>query len=133
MRVVLNTNVLISALFWGGQPRRVVDLAIAGRIQAVTSPELLAELEQVLAEDFAVPQETVELVLRDTLSYAEVTVPVEEVHIAVRDSGDTKVIAAAMAGRGDCIVTGDRDLLVIVEAHGIAIVTVREFLSSFVG
>jgi len=67
MRVVLDTNVLISALFWGGQPRRLVDLAIAGRIQAITSPELLGELERVLAEDFEVPQDKVEFVLRDVL------------------------------------------------------------------
>jgi len=133
MRVVLDTNVLVSALFWGGQPRRVVDLAIAGRLQAVTSPELLAELEQVLAEGFAVPQDRVELVLRDVLSYAEVAVPLEEVDIPVRDRDDAKVLAAARAGRAACIVTGDRDLLEIGEVHGIAILTVREFLSSFVG
>jgi putative PIN family toxin of toxin-antitoxin system len=130
MRVVLDTNVLISALFWGGQPRRVVDLAIAGRIQAITCPELLAELAQVLAEDLEVAQDKVDLVVRDVLSYAEVTVPLEEVEAPVRDPGDRKVIACAVAGRADCIVTGDRDLLALGEVHGVAVLSVRAFLSS---
>jgi putative PIN family toxin of toxin-antitoxin system len=133
MRVVLDTNVLISALFWGGQPRRLVDLAIAGRIQAITSPELLGELERVLAEDFEVPQDKVEFVLRDVLSYAEITVPLEEIEAPVRDPGDTKVIACAVSGRADCIVTGDRDLLALGEAHGVAVLSVRAFLSSSAG
>ena len=48
IRAVIDTNVLISALFWGGAPRRVVDLASSGRFRALTSLELLAELEDVL-------------------------------------------------------------------------------------
>jgi putative PIN family toxin of toxin-antitoxin system len=130
MRVVLDTNVLVSALFWGGQPRRVVDMAIAGRVQAVTSAELLLELAQVLAEDLEVPQDKVELVLRDVLSYAEVTVPVEEVEAPVRDPGDRKVITCAVAGRADYIVTGDRDLLALGQVHGVAVLSVHAFLSS---
>lgn len=111
MRVVIDTNVLISALFWGGAPRRVVDLAASGRLQAVTSPELLAELEDVLAEDFEVPQKRLDLILRDILSHAELITPDPELDIEVRDAGDVKVLACAVAGRADCIVTGDKDLL----------------------
>jgi predicted nucleic acid-binding protein len=65
MRAVVDTNVFISGLFWGGRPRRVMDLAAGGRFQALTSAELLLELEDVLTEDFEVPQERVDLVLRD--------------------------------------------------------------------
>jgi len=128
MRVVLDTNVLISALFWGGAPRRVVDLAAAGHCQAITSPELLAELEAVLAEDFGVPQDKLELVLRDILSYAEVVTAVEEPELPVRDLADVKVIACAIAGRADCIVTGDQDLLSLPLVGAIRILSVRDFL-----
>jgi len=128
MRAVLDTNVIISALFWGGGPRRVVDLAASGRFQAITSPELLAELEDVLAEDFEVPQERVELILRDVLSWAEVAGPTEQVVLPVRDLADVKVVACAVAGRADCIVTGDRDLLSLGEVQGIRMMTVRAFL-----
>lgn len=128
MRAVVDTNVFISGLFWGGRPRRVMDLAAAGRFQALTSAELLLELEDVLTEDFEVPQERVDLVLRDVLSYAQMIVPREEPTVAVRDADDVKVIACAIAGGADCIITGDRDLLSLREVQGISVFTPEEFL-----
>jgi len=128
MRVVIDNNVLISALFWGGQPRRVVDLASGGHFQALTSPALLAELEDVFAEDFRVPQERLDLILRDVLSYAEIVLAGEQVEAAVRDAADVKVIACAIAGRADCIITGDNDLLALRQVQGIAIRSVSTFL-----
>jgi len=130
MRAVLDTNVLISALFWGGRPRRVVDLAAAGRFQAVTSLELLAELEDVLAEDFDIPQPRIDLVLRDVLSYAELAAPTEEPEVAIRDPADVKVVTCALAGRADFIVTGDADLLVLGEVEGVKVLTVGAFLEA---
>jgi len=128
MRVVVDTNVFISGLFWGGRPRRVMDLAAAGRFQALTSVELLLELENVLTEDFGVPQEQVDRVLRDVLSYAEMIVPGEEISVPVRDADDVKVIACAIAGGADCIITGDRDLLSLGDIRGITVFTPAQFL-----
>jgi putative PIN family toxin of toxin-antitoxin system len=130
IRAVIDTNVYISALFGGGAPRRVVDLAAAGRFQALTSPELLTELEDVLADDFGVPQERLDLVVRDVLSYAVVVTPDEETPSVVRDPADAKVIACALAGGADFIVTGDADLLTLGEVERVRVVTVRRFLSS---
>jgi len=128
MRILIDTNVLISALFWGGPPGHVVDLAAAGHFEAVTSAELIAELEDVLAENFAVPQEQIDLVVRDVLSYAQIVGPVEEIRVRVRDRADIKVIAAAVAGSADFIVTGDRDLLSLGEVHGVRVIGVSAFL-----
>ncbi len=128
MRVVLDTNVLISALFWGGAPRRVVDLAVSGRFQALTSPELLVEFEAVLREDFDLPQDRIERALRDVLSYAEVIAVLEEPAIPVRDAADTKVLACALVGGADYLVTGDQDLLTLETVGDTHIVTIRAFL-----
>jgi putative PIN family toxin of toxin-antitoxin system len=128
MRAVIDTNIIVSALFWGGRPRRVVDLAAAGRFHALTSAELLVELEDVLADDFAVPQERIDLILRDVLSYAEVVAPVEDVDAPVRDLADLKVIACAVGGRADAIVTGDADLLSLGRVLDIRILGVAAFL-----
>jgi putative PIN family toxin of toxin-antitoxin system len=134
MRVVIDTNVLISALFWGGRPRRVVDLAAAGLFQALKSPELLAEIEDVLIEDFGLPPQRLDLILRDILSYAELITPPPELDVDVRDPADVKVLACAVAGGADCIVTGDKDLLVLERisgcspGHDVEILTVRAFL-----
>ena len=130
MRAVLDTNVIISALFWGGRPRRVVDLAAAGRVQAITSGELLVELERVLAEDFAVPQERIELVLRDILSYAEVIVPAAEVEAPIRDLADVDVLCCAVGGGADYIITGDGDLLALGQVGEVRIVGVSAFLEA---
>jgi predicted nucleic acid-binding protein len=70
LRAVLDTNVLVSALFWAGTPRQVVDLAAAHVFQALTSRDMLAEFEAVLVEDFSLPAARVEAAVRDTLSYA---------------------------------------------------------------
>lgn len=53
IRAVLDSNVLISSLFWKGLPRHIVDLAIARYIEAMTSPDILLEIEAVLREDFS--------------------------------------------------------------------------------
>lgn len=128
MRVVLDTNVIISGLFWTGAPRRVLDLAAAGRFKSLTSPELLAELEGVLTEDFGLPQERAEMVVRDIVAHSEIVTPLGDVEADVRDLGDVKVLACALAGNADCIVTGDADLLQLAEIRGIRILTVAELL-----
>jgi len=138
MRGVIDTNVLISALFWGGRPREIVDLAASGRFQTITSPELLLELEGVLTRAFDVPEDWVTLVLRDLLSYAEVVAPGEDSQPAssdlppgadaLRDLDDLIVIAAALAGRADHIITGDGDLLSLSPIQDIYVLTPAQFL-----
>ena len=129
MRAVVDTNVLISALFWGGVPRRVVDLAAAHVFATVTSADLLAELQVVLIDDFGVPAARAEEVLRDVLSYAEVVAVDVLPRGVVRDKGDEKVLSCALSGRADFIVTGDRDPLVLDRCVNADILTPREFLA----
>lgn len=130
LRAVLDTNVLISSLFFGGNPRRVVDLAAAGRFQAVSSIALLAELETVLLEDFRAPAERVEEIIRDVLSFCVIAPEMPEFTANVRDSGDVKVLACAVGGEADYIVTGDRDLLALGRWEDISILTPEQFLAS---
>jgi|GEM_PF-2389972 len=52
-KAVLDVNILISGLFWKGPSRRIVDFAVSGHIESITSPDILAELEAVLHEDFS--------------------------------------------------------------------------------
>ena len=140
MRAVIDTNVLISALFWGGRPRKVIDLAVSGRFQAITSAELVLELEDVLTGVFDLSQERVALVLRDVLSYAEVVTPVDDSQQVfrelpseadtLRDPDDLKVIATAVAALADHIVTGDADLLSLNPIQNIRILTPAQFLEA---
>ncbi len=133
MRAVLDTNVILSGLFWKGVPRAILDAAVAGRFQAITSPSLLAELEVVLREDFEMSENPLQEAMSFLLSFAEVVGDGGEVPVRVRDPGDEKVLACAVRGRADAIVTGDGDLLDLKQTAGIRILRPRAFLESLVG
>ncbi len=128
MKVVLDTNILISSLFWNGCPRRVVDLATSQHIQSVTSLEILKELQSVLSEDFQVPPTKVKDILKDILSYSQLVKP-RPLSIKIRDLDDVKVIACAAVAKADYIVTGDKDLLILGQFNKTKIITPADFLN----
>ena len=128
MRVVFDTNVLISALVYGGLPRDLLTRVFRGELTLITSVVLMDELEEVLIVRFAHDAPLARTVRAEIELLAEV-VDVSAVERVARDVDDDAVLAAAIAGEASAIVTGDRDLLVLVEHHGIRIVTPREFAS----
>jgi putative PIN family toxin of toxin-antitoxin system len=131
-KAVLDTNVLISSLFWKGPSRHTVDLAIANKIKSITSPEILEEVEAVLYEDFPqVPYDKIEGVIRDILSYSQLIIPRHATVKKLRDIKDTKIIACALSAKAEYIVTGDKDLLALKKYQGIRILTPRAFLDLF--
>ena len=78
MRVVADTNVLVSALiFPGGSPEAVYRLALEGRIELVTLPPLLAELGRILTEKFGWEPERAEEAVEQVIRLAEIVVPRE--------------------------------------------------------
>ena len=109
-------------------PRRIVDLAISKHFEAITSPDILSEIESVLYEDFSdIPYSKIEEIVRDILSYSHLVLSERIVIKGLRDVDDAKIIACAVAGKADYIVTGDKDLLVLKEYKGIRIVTPKTF------
>lgn len=132
IRAVLDTNILISGLFWKGPSRKVVDLAIANKIKSITSPEILEEVEAVLYEDFPqVPYDKIEEIVKDILSYSQLIIPQAITVKKLRDLKDAKIIACGLSAKADYIVTGDRDLLVLKKYKGIKISTPKAFLDLF--
>ena len=132
IKALLDTNVLISSLFWKGPSRRIVDLAIANKIKSVTSPEILEEVEVVLYEGFPqVPYARIEEIMRDILSYSQLVISSKITVKKLRDLKDTKIIACALSAKAGYIVTGDKDLLVLKEYKGIRIANPKTFLDLF--
>lgn len=129
MRVLIDTNVLVSAVLFGGLPRELLTRALRGEIELVTSVVLMDELEGVLADSFSLDRSFVRTVRAELELLAEV-VGVPDVPRVARDPDDDAVLAAAVAGGASTIVTGDRDLLILGTHHGIRIVTPRDFASS---
>ncbi len=132
MRVVFDTNLLVSGVISAGLPRRLVDGAKAGEFELCTSEVLLAELLDVLSRGkFAVrlgqagltPQGIVD----DLRRIAVVVSPTDTPRVVRTDPDDDHVIAAAVTGQADLIASGDkRDLLPMGGFNGIPIVTARE-------
>lgn len=128
MRVLVDTNVLISALhFRGTVPRRLLELIIRGDLQLVTSSHLLDELQTVLTEDMSWSPAQAIVVRRQLEDLAELVAPTDVPRIC-RDPDDDEVLAAATLGGAAVVITGDRDLLVL-ERHGdVEIVSPSDFL-----
>lgn len=131
IRVVLDTNTLVSGLGWPGSiAARILDHARRGLIQPVTSRALLDELARMLrypklARVIDQPEEIVDLIE----AVSEVVEPIVELRVITRDPADNRVLEAAVAGEADFVVTGDPDLLEIASYEGIPIVRPREFLA----
>jgi putative PIN family toxin of toxin-antitoxin system len=133
MRVVADTNIVVSGLLWRGNPRRILDAARAGDIQLFTTPVLLTELEDVLSrEKFAAQLVSAGVTPHDlVLGYAalaSVIEPAELEPVILADPDDDAVLACAVAARGDVIVSGDSHLLDLKKYLDVRIVTAAELI-----
>ena len=110
MRVVADTNIVVSGLLWRGAPRSVLDAARRSQIELFTSADLLAELEDVLRrEKFASRLVTAESAPRELVEgYASLATPVSPLAIPaviLDDPDDDAVLACALAVQAEAIVT----------------------------
>ena len=130
MRVLLDTDVLVSAVLFGGLPRQLLDAALQGRFVLVTGVELLDEFEDVLRGRFGFDRSAARLIRAEMDSAAELAQP-RDLPPVSRDPDDDLVLATAHAGAVEVIVTGDKDLLVLEAHQGVPILTPRQFAERF--
>lgn len=130
MRVVADTNVLTSArLSPTGTPAQIVRLAFAGHLELLVSPLLLAELEEVLGRrKFRLDQLDNADYLAQLRKQTVVHDPPADTGVRTRDPDDDYLIALALFGRADAIVTGDRDLIDLADPP-VPILTPRSLLN----
>ena len=131
MKIVLDTNVLLSGLFFGGQPLRIVEACLNGRVRFVISAEIWAEYEQAateLAKDRPLPALPKLLLQLAAEAFMIEAAPLQKP--ICRDPDDDKFIACALAAGADCIVSGDKDLHA-VRLPGLQVLTPRAFMEEF--
>ncbi|HSW96761.1 MAG TPA: putative toxin-antitoxin system toxin component, PIN family [Candidatus Saccharimonadales bacterium] len=128
--VVVDTNVLISSILFGGKPRQIIKLIQENKITAVITPILIAELFEILVKKFLFSPIKIDL-LQDLLQENFIIAhPSKAVHV-VRDEDDNRVLEAAIEGRCNYIITGDKDLLDMANFGNITILKPDAFLSIF--
>lgn len=126
LTVVIDTNILVSAIVFGGKPEKALKQATSHRIGAVTSLVLLAELSGVLTKKFNYTDRRV-LAIEEKLKQSfETVVPSREVKVL--NSADDRVLETALTGRCRYIITGDAELLALGNLEGTKIVNLNEFL-----
>lgn len=127
MRVLLDTNVVVSAILFGGVPRQIFESALRGDLDVVTSPALMSEFESILVRKFRFRSTAAAFSRTELEILAEVVEPVDVPRL-LRDVADNEVLAAAVAGGVEVIVTGDKELLELGHHQGIQIVSPRALL-----
>ena len=131
MRLVLDTNIVLSGVLWHGTPHQLLTLIKQSRtLQLVSSPTLLDELADVLTRKqcikrLAAIEQNSAQVLADYLRVVELVEPVS-IPPTSRDADDDAILACALAAHADLIVSGDEDLLVLEQFQGIPIVTASQ-------
>lgn len=130
IRVVLDTNILVSAILFGGKPEQILYYVIEKKIQAIISSVLLSELKEVFSKKFPLKEPNIELTIRNIEKTFKMVQPKSNIEI-VRDEDDNRVLEAALEGKCDYIVTGDKDLLNLKTFKNIKIVTPDAFLAEF--
>lgn len=128
MTVVVDSNVFISALVYGGNPRRVLARAEAGDFGLALSAAIRQETEGILKEKFGWPPQRIFEGCKPLWSIARWTEPRIKLKVA-DDPDDNAILECALAAQASLIVTGDRDLLRLSPFRSIRILTPAQFLA----
>lgn len=133
MRILCDTNVLISALvFPGGPPDRIFRSLIGGRFINHTSPELLDEFRRVLTVKLRLSQEQVGKIVDLVKEHSRLVYPDTRVSEIRSDPDDNRVLECALAAQVHYIVSGDQKHLVSLKSwKGIEILNPRQFVLRF--
>ena len=131
MRIVVDTNVIVSGIYFGGLPRKVLELWREEAFKLICSPEIMEEYEDVLKRleiktgrtpSVLVPQFMNLLLRNSTIIQSNHNIKVS------RDPEDDKFVNCALSGKALYIVSGDSDLLDLGEVEGIQIITAKDFV-----
>ncbi|MBI3527064.1 MAG: putative toxin-antitoxin system toxin component, PIN family [Betaproteobacteria bacterium] len=138
MRLVLDTNIVISGLLWNGPPRRLLDAAISGTVDIYTSAVLAMELREALAyakfaKRITANGDSVDRCIGRFMTIANLTAAAMIEGTGSADPNDEHVIACALSAQADLIVSGDAHLLDLKSYRRIRILTATAALAIIAG
>ena len=132
MKVVLDANIFVSAFFFGGRPRIVLERVIHNTDELFISTEILNEIENVIRRPkFHAGNNEIEYYIKSIEEIANKILPTKSIKNGSRDKADNKYLECAIAGKADYIISGDIHLLEMKEYAGIKILSAKEYLDIF--
>jgi len=131
-RIVLDTNVLISAILFGGKPQRVMDLVISGSVDCTLSTAILDELKDVLQRPkFGFPAEVCFHIIEELHGICDIISPSVSVDVIRSDPDDNRILECAVEAHAHFIVSGDLHLLNLGKFEKIKILSPADYLKEF--
>ena len=129
MKLVLDTNVFISAFYWGGNPQKVIDRIITGLDELYVSDKILKEISEVMTRPkFKTEQETIDKYIETIEKICKKIFTEGRIKGICRDIDDDDKLECGIICNADYIITGDDDLLVLGNYETIKIITPIEYL-----
>lgn len=128
-RIVPDTNVLVSALFWEGPESEVMYLAEAGHLQGYTSMAIMSELYDVLTGNkFQFTHNEADFAVTYYALILKIVVPRKKIRLVLQDPDDGRVLECAVEARAHYIITGDRHLLALGKFGSSVILRASQFV-----
>lgn len=131
MRVCLDTNVLVSGIFWKGVPGRILDAWVEKHFELLTSPSILVEYQRVMKR-LVSPKDDTELIdtwMTALIEHSIMVLTPDPPRSWSRDKNDDQFVDCAIIGQADYLVSGDKDLLVLNEQMDFEIITAKQFVA----
>jgi putative PIN family toxin of toxin-antitoxin system len=130
-RVVADTNVLVSAIQFGGKPKQLLDLAVDGHVDLAISEAILEETLRVLRDKFHRTPEELKETDKQLRVVGRIVAPTESINAVDADPSDDRILECAVAAKAEVVVSGDKHLLTLGSFRGMPIQRVGEFLAAF--
>ena len=131
-KVVLDTNVLIFSVVFGGKPRDVFTEVLKGRIKPAISKDILDEMEGVLSgKKFQYPKPIIRYIRSALEDLAEFVTPETRVKVIEDDPNDNRILECGLEAKADFIISGDHHLLELKEHQGIRIITPSDLMKGY--
>jgi putative PIN family toxin of toxin-antitoxin system len=129
MRLVIDTNIFISAFYWGGTPQKIIDRVIEGTDKLFISENILNEIAAVMARPkFKSSFEIIEKYIHSIKKFSRTISVTGNIKGVCRDKDDDDKIECALLSSANYLITGDIDLLTLGNYKNIKIITGKEYL-----
>jgi uncharacterized protein len=129
VKIVFDTNVLLAGIFSRGLCEALLDACLGSECTVVLSEYILREFADHARNKFGAPAMEIREAIEFLRNHTEIVEPEKVPAGACRDEDDLPILGTALAGKADCLVTGDKDLLDLRECQGISIISPRTLYS----